>query len=130
MLFLALAVQGRGYENLLKAVAILGPRTERGPSRTVARAAVTVLALIAALILTSGIFGEINAVYALYQQQASSGTAHDVLFSVIVFILATVAGPAITFFTKIIPEPSRADTPPDAKAQAETGKTDPGPDQK
>ena len=97
-LFVALAVQGNGYENLLKASARLSQRGEGNRHGwAIAIAGSSALIGIAIAILFFAILGEILAVYALYQQQAESGTEVYVLVGTVAFVLATAAGPAITF---------------------------------
>jgi hypothetical protein len=99
VLFVALAVQGRGYENLMKTFDTMDERSDHDISRTQAAAFVAtgVLVTIATLILASAVLSEILAVYALYQQQARSTTGWTILISVILLTIATAATPALTY---------------------------------
>jgi hypothetical protein len=142
VLFLALAVQGRGYENLMKTFNAMDQRSNRDIPRgqTAAAAAVAVaLVAIAPVILVLAVLSEILAVYALYQQQAVSTTSQTVLIGVIVLVIATAASPALAliraFLTPVLedtpvldnqaPPQYRAGTSRDDNAPPEPGKTDP-----
>ena len=134
VLFLAIAVQGSAYENLIKAMAVLFRHIEdSGPryGKSVPWAAYFALFVVAAGILAYGIGSEIQALYALYQQQAESLTGQTVLIGVILLIIVTAAGPVLNFVRSLFRSITQAGqqrpghTPPDAKALPETGKTDP-----
>jgi hypothetical protein len=102
VLFLAIAVQGRGYENLINSIDVVDPLTDdSGPWYTVLGRMAAYLALFMAAggILIYGVLSEIAAIYALYQQQAESGTGQLVLTGVIFLIIATAAGPALTLLS-------------------------------
>ena len=49
-----------------------------------------------------GIFSEVVAVYALYQQQAESSSAETVLSGTILMVIATAAGPALAYLRAIL----------------------------
>jgi hypothetical protein len=97
VLFLAIAVQGRGYQTLLDVIITLGQWVRRGPGALHERLSVLAVAImliaIAAAILLFGAGGEISAVYALYQQQAKGSTGAAVLVSMIVMIILTAVAP-------------------------------------
>jgi hypothetical protein len=98
VLFIALIVQGGGYENLLKAVRAVDRRTARDRpwyEQLAATAAWLVLMPIAYAIVAFGATSEAAAVYALYQKQASTATATFVLAGTIFMVIATAAGPAL-----------------------------------
>jgi hypothetical protein len=106
VLFLAVAVQGRGYKNLMKALDVMDQGSD--PDIPLAKAdaaifaATAVLVTIATLILAAAVLSEILAVYALYQQQARSTTGQTVIISVILLTIATATGPALTFLSYYI----------------------------
>jgi hypothetical protein len=92
-LFVALAVQGNGYENLLKSSTALSNSRRFIPAVVVS----SLLIAPATAILFFAVLGESLAVYALYQQQAESTTSQYVLVATITFVFATAVGPAVTF---------------------------------
>ncbi len=129
VLFLALAVQGRGYENVLEYLKFQAHRVEsRGWTAYIAMC----LFLAAFLIPAYGTIGEIVAVYALYQEQAGSVTTQNVLAAAILLTAMTAVAPVLAFvrnFFDILDGQAApqhpADTAPDGEAQSETDKPDP-----
>ncbi len=115
VLFLALAVQGRTSENLVKVTMNADKRRRRGTwkylggdltlPRAVAAAAATVAAnaplMIAAFIVIFGVHGEINGLLALYYQRASATTGGYVLDETI-FLLVALAAVAVWTFARTI----------------------------
>jgi hypothetical protein len=100
VLFLAIAVQGRGFEDLLKAFTGAYGRwmTPGQWLRALPAGAIGVIAAVAAFaILLFGAVGEIIAIYALYQQQARSSTAQSVLAAVAFMVLMTAARPILAY---------------------------------
>jgi hypothetical protein len=113
VLFLALAVQGRMYENLLQAARTLTPPWPRLPGFPgllgvllfllflvpwlVLTTATRLLWLIAWLIPAAGAVGEGSAVYALYQGHDDSGTRLGVLVATLFLILAVATGPTLAY---------------------------------
>jgi hypothetical protein len=96
VLFLAIAVQGRGYEDLLKAFTSAYRRwmTPGSWLRALPTAVILIGAsMLAFVILVFGALGEVLAVYALYQQQAVSSTTLSVFLAVMFMVLMTAAGP-------------------------------------
>ena len=78
VLFLALAVQGNAYQALLNAFSTLSRISlGTGPwqQRHAAAAGVFALLVVAPGLVLIGAASEVASVYALYQQQASTGTA-------------------------------------------------------
>jgi hypothetical protein len=126
VLFLALAVQSRGYQNLLDALAAID-RISRHLGRWCLQAGGLVISLCllisALLIVLYAADSEVTAIYALYQQQADRGTAQAVLFGTILMIIATAAGPAIAFINALI-----ASTPRVSRRLALTASRSIGPD--
>jgi hypothetical protein len=103
VLFLAIAVQGPGYENLLKALSAMTWRAEQ-TRRWLFTSGIAVITAgaIAALIVFIAAVSEILASYALYQQQTEISTAQMVLTGVILLIFVTAAGPAVTYARWIV----------------------------
>ena len=99
VLFLAIAVQGRAYEDLLKAFTGAYRRwmTPGQWLRTLPAGVKAGIASLAALAMLFGALSEVTAVYALYQQQARSSTAQFVLFAVTFMVIMTAAGPALAY---------------------------------
>lgn len=141
VLFLAIAVQGRGYEELLNLFAAVSRRRHAGAmlyQRFAATAAGSALLIIAYGLVTLGAGSEITAVYVLYRQQAGTAAAYAVLIGVIGMIIATAAGPALAFvrsYSKAMgvnikwlwlstSGASTGETPVAEKPQPEPGKTD------
>lgn len=142
ILFLAIAVQGRGYQNLLTILTPLNQQLDRDDSpwykHVAAIAAVLVVGAIAFLILAYGVLGEIESVIALYRQKTGYNTGSIVLTGVIILIIATATGPTLMFLRyyfqsfffegffpnfQVAPH-DHADTSPDDKPEPETGKPD------
>lgn len=100
VLFLALAVQGRTSENLLRASATANRRyleaARHGPLPRRVAAIVIVPAMIADLIVLFGGAGEIVAVITLYRRTAPPPTGPWVLAGTIFLIAAVAAGPFLT----------------------------------
>jgi hypothetical protein len=99
VLFLAIAVQGRTYENLLKAFSDAFRRwmTPGQWLRTLPAGALGVLTAATAFAMLYSAVAEILAIYALYQQQARTSTAHSVLLAVMFMVIMSAAGPALVF---------------------------------
>jgi hypothetical protein len=96
VLFLAIAIQGRTYEDLTKAYATANRKLWHAPSGSWRRrfASATILittGLISAGIVALGAIGEIRAIFALYQQHADRGT-QQVVFVTVTFLIVVVAG--------------------------------------
>jgi len=115
VLFLAIAVQGRAFEDLIKAMDVLVRHTEdsvpwyaRGAHKT----AHVALSIAAAGILVYGVGSEIVAIYTLYQQKDEHGAGQAVLDGVIVMIIATAAGPALNFIKYAWPFRQAGKQPP------------------
>jgi len=141
ILFLAFAVQGPAYQNLMQNYATLGERIEtiertettgRLPSRRWWGTTLTV-ALLTAVILAIpvlGVMGEIAALYALYNQQIWAGGGQVVFLGVILLLLATAIGPVLTWikhwpFPGGPPLQPETDTITITEPQPEPDKTDP-----
>jgi hypothetical protein len=134
VLFLAIAVQGSLYNDLLKvsveAVRRFRARNARSSSRRGALRAwtATILAPSAAIfILLFGVTGEIQALVSLSGQHAVGDPAGP-LIAAVMLTLASAAGPALaligTFVTMVRRlDPSDASRPRASPAEAETGKT-------
>lgn len=91
-MFLALAIQGTAYQSVLKAFSAMDRRWGRpGAGRWYQQVAAAVgsdvLISAAGVIVMLGGASEILAIYALYQQQAGSGTGQAVLGGIIVMII-------------------------------------------
>jgi hypothetical protein len=125
--FLALAVQGRMYADLLQTARALA-RARRHPvftrtadgrlprSSRLEMGTVNGLAWFAALLIPiSGFFGEQGAIIALYRGSDNSSTRIIVLVSTLFLLVAVAMGPVVTF----IRLPYREQRKP------EPGKTDP-----
>jgi hypothetical protein len=135
VLFLAIAVQGRGYQNLINALADIDRRrtsSPRGDWKPIPLTAASfVLFSAAALIVVYGVASEIFAIYALYQQQARSSTGQTVLTGLIILTIATAAGPALTFlgynyrYIRDAAKPPPENTTPNANTKPEPDKPDP-----
>jgi hypothetical protein len=127
VLFLAIAVQGRTYENLVKTLRAPSPRwtwTFTGPWRQQLPAVIVALATmtIVVAILVFGAVSEILAVYALYQQQALARIGQGVLNAVIFLVIATAAGPALAFLRALFTHP-KSNEPASSES---SGKQEPG----
>jgi hypothetical protein len=140
VLYIAIAVQGPAYQNLISAMADIDRRRDSNPQgywRPILLTAVSAVLFVAAvLILTYGVLSEIDAIYALYQQQARNSTAQAVLIGVIILTIATAAGPALTFvrynykFITQAGQDAPEDTTPNVNPEPEPDKPDPAQDQK
>ena len=100
VLFLAIAVQGRTYENLVNAGTAADRRLSEATTwrrRTIAYVSGSVLFVIAGLILVWGVLSEIIAVAALHQQQASGAAGFIVLIGTIFMVIAAAGPPALVF---------------------------------
>lgn len=151
LLFLALAVQGNAYETLLRAWRfsfrlLLGGLTG-GPSDLWLAVAVFafdgLLILLGFAIVAAGGYGELLAVYALYQAHDQATTRYIVLIATMFLIIFVVAGPLLRILwklfaprdlaraVKVMSEPAGGDSRPDAAPgpagapSPEPGKTDP-----
>jgi hypothetical protein len=104
VLFLALAVQGRTYENLMTTFTDAWPRwTIPGQwIRSLPAGAIALTASIAGFILLYSAASEIAAIYALYQQQAAHSTAQAVLIAVTFMVIMTAAGPTLTYWRAVV----------------------------
>jgi hypothetical protein len=139
VLFLALAIQGRMYEQLLR-TALWFTRTKRAALplrslrdihlslvaavRLIWLAIVTVnslLWLIALLIPAAGFVGEAAAVIALYQGHDDSSTRLGVLVATLFLLLAVATGPMLTYIMTFLNtrEQAGADDHATAKASGE-----------
>jgi hypothetical protein len=104
VLFLAIAVQGRSYENLMKAFSDAFRRW-MVPGKWVRSLPAAVIALAASVAASAMLYSavaEILAIYALYQQQARSATAQTVLLAVTFMVIMTAAAPALAFYRVVI----------------------------
>ena len=115
VLFVALAVQGRAYEALLRAgqfaiKARLGirpirirPSTPGSQIRGLATASIAIglLLVIAFAIVAAGGYGELLAVYALYQGQDQATTRRAVLLATMFLIILVAAGPPLTYLGRL-----------------------------
>lgn len=107
VLFLALAVQGRTYESLVKAFSDAHQRwITPGPRiRVLAAGAISVIAVLAAwVILLYSAVAEVIAIYVLYKQQARSTTAHTAFAAVTFMVIMTAAGPALALIRVVLTE--------------------------
>lgn len=130
--FLALAVQGRMYSDLLRAAQALArarqhPRftgTADGRLSPLSRLSMGtvngLLWLAAWLIPISGFFGEQGAIIALYREHDNSGTRLIVLVSTLLLLVAVAIGPVVTFIRMPHAEYGEPRTTP----RIGTGKTD------
>jgi hypothetical protein len=151
VLFLAIAVQGRAYDNLLQTLitAANDSRRDKNPGAwklTASVGAATALVSAAVLILICGAAGELVATLALARQHAGGVEADFAVSAVLFLTAATAAGPAVALsrswasaarlMTPIVErrQPARAHLsgPPTLTGPAgepdeptETGKTDP-----
>jgi hypothetical protein len=110
VLFLAIAVQGNAYQDMLKAAsrmarttsdALAAPEARAAATRPRIRAAQKLLLLIprlmaafACLIALAGFLGEIDAIFALEQSRDDASTRFIVLFSGVILTCAVVIAPA------------------------------------
>jgi hypothetical protein len=104
VLFLAIAVQGRTYENLIKTFSDAF-RDWTTPSRWIPRlpaGAIAFTASMAGLMLLYSAGSEIAAIYALYHQQATRSTAQFILIAATFMIIMTAAGPTLTYWRAVI----------------------------
>lgn len=110
VLFLALAVQGGTYENLMKAFSEAFRRwmVPGRWLRTLPAMALCVAAAGAAIILLDGAVAEVQAIYALYQQQARTSVAQNVLLAITFLVITTAAGPLLAFYRAVIVPLARA----------------------
>jgi hypothetical protein len=128
VLFLALAVQGRVYTDLLRAAQNYGhfrrttlppPELTAGPARWVFRltmAAINASLWLAAwLIPLAGFYGELGAIVALYRRTDSNGIRLTVLAATLLLLVGVAAGPVIA-----ISRPTHRE-----QRESEPGKTDP-----
>jgi hypothetical protein len=113
VLFLALAVQGRMYEDMVRAYSAaarrLTPLHLHASFRQLTQHLTAVfvryvLALAMSGILVFGTLGEVFAADALYRQQAVAGPF--VLFGVIFMAIVTAAGPALAYL-RLLPDDFR-----------------------
>jgi hypothetical protein len=98
VLFLALAVQGRGFDRVLRAMQ--APRHERGdppPRSELGLFSPRVLMVTAWLILGSAFGGEATALFDLYRQRSPSGDGLVTLACVLFLLMAVAAGPVLSF---------------------------------
>lgn len=146
VLFVALAVEGHAYQDLLKGYGVVGRFTApKRPWYQIAAATIARYALfqIAYSIVVFGAITEILSGYVLYQQRVGSSTGQVVLVGTIFMVLAVVAGPAIALGRALLIRALQeagfarnrpANTAPVATGPAphpsEPGKTDPVLDQK
>jgi hypothetical protein len=144
VLFLAIAVQGSLYGDLLKAsTKTLDRFRERSagsspPQRAlrawIASLLVSLLASCTAItILIFGVTGEIQALASLSSQQVE-GDPHGPLIAAVLLTLASAAGPALAFVGTVVTISRRGRVGSEASgqraspAEAETGKTGTGPE--
>jgi hypothetical protein len=131
VLFLALAVQGNAYANLLKAFSDVSAHpghTWPWYRKSAAIIASGVLLPTAYLIVVFGAYSEVVAVYALYQQQADPVAESGVLIGTVFMVIATVAGPAFAFLRALLTSLGLIrDVPRNARKQQRTAEAhDPG----
>jgi hypothetical protein len=111
VLFIALAVQGHAYEALLRAgqFAIkarfrLGPSTAGGVVRGPAWPSIIAICLllgIAFAIVAAGGYGELLAVYALYQGNDQATTRRAVLLATMFLVILVAAGPPLAYLGRL-----------------------------
>jgi hypothetical protein len=104
VLFLAIAVQGRPYESLMTAFSHAFRRwmVPGRWIRSVPAAVIGVTAAVAAGGMLYSAVAEVLAVYALYQQQARSATAQNVLLAVTFMVIMTAAAPGLAFYRVVV----------------------------
>ncbi len=105
VLFLAIAVQSRGYQNLLDLLTAIDLRSRKFGQSRLRLGAVTffVSLLLAALyIVLYAAFSEVAAVDSLYRQQATAYEQQVVLTGTTIMIIATVVGPALAFMRALV----------------------------
>ena len=136
VLFLAIAVQGRAYEGLMRAIgaiAVRAGRTGRPGRRQFAAYMITMALLpIPALILIYGAAGEIVAILALLDQWTGQVPQGFVGSAAVFLTLTTAAGPAAAFWKSMISavrllaplgrQPAEAMSIPAAQHAADPGK--------
>jgi hypothetical protein len=96
LLFLALVIDSKGYENLLKGPLVLR-QWARGKGVAIGLFSGWIAGLLVygpLLIIIAGAWGEFLAIYALYQGQAGQTTQQIVLFSAAFLIVVVASGPA------------------------------------
>jgi hypothetical protein len=103
VLFLAIAVQGHAYENLINTFTNAYSRAATpGPWHHTLRPAFTALiAAITTFYFLYSAIAEILAIYALYQQQAESSTLYFILAAIIFMVIITAADPAIALYRAV-----------------------------
>jgi hypothetical protein len=96
--FLALAVQGRGFEHILRAATTEPDQAAALKLRNPLLLFPPRLLLTAAfVIVTAGVVGEGGAMTVLYEGHASSADGITVLVSTLILLLAVVTGPLLAF---------------------------------
>jgi hypothetical protein len=99
VLFVALAVEGHGYDNIIKAYERVSRHDQPGRpwyERFAASLAGSYLQAFALIIAGFAGYSEIMAIYALYQWQADGTTATIVLLGPVFLVIFVSAGPLIT----------------------------------
>lgn len=99
VLFLAIVVQGPTYERMFESAARSTLRFGHHPNFVDLLVAVvsSLLVLIAFLIVFVGGFGEVIAIYTLYQGHDDSGTRSMVYLATVFLIIVAVAGPLLSY---------------------------------
>jgi hypothetical protein len=115
VLYLAIALQGSTYQDLLRAIK---PAVRRQIENDRSSQVPALLALLAIpiLIIGFGAFGETYSLIALYTRSANANLAPVVLEAAIFLILAAAAGPLVALWNigPDKPETGKTDTPPPA----------------
>jgi hypothetical protein len=116
VLFLAIAVQGHAYENLLRASADAYRREWQSAQYNPLNAIISPAPEAAAmLILVFGVAGEITAILTLSQEAASVWARYIVEFAVIFLTVVAAAGPALALIRA-----SRSDADADSPGEPST----------
>jgi hypothetical protein len=99
VLFLALAVQGRSWEAMLRTALEQGQAARRGRwhRRMRAQAASRLAQLTAFAILLAGAGGEWISLVALYRGRDGRGESATILVLTLVLVVATASGPLVTY---------------------------------
>ena len=119
VLFLAIAVQGPAYQNMLRAsvTAVRSQPGARRPRRVLGHIASWLLLATAYVILLSAVFGEIEALLPMYVGTEAAGTRVGALLPTLLLLLATVTGPTVALakaFRVVLEPATRHARPPDA----------------
>jgi len=132
VLFLAIAVQGNAYETLLRAWQITFRLVLGAAFRGIslgffvsALAFYGLLILLGFAIVATGGYGELFAVYALYQRHDQASTRQTVLLATMFLIILVVAGPLLRYLWELLAPQNLVRA---VKATSEPGGSDSRPD--